>query len=170
MEKEIWKIIDGYNGLYYVSNLGNVKSFNKNKEIILKSNLQKNGYIALNLYKNGKRITYTIHRLVAKAFIENPNNLPQVNHIDGNKLNNNLSNLEWCDNGHNIREAFRLGLNSRKKGIENKRSKKIVNLKTNEVYYSLNEASIKLGMKRNKISYHLNSKNNTLNYLKYENR
>lgn len=102
--KEIWKDIEGYEGCYQVSNFGNVKSLNymhTGKEQILKLKTKKSGYLQVNLCKDGKIKTYTIHRLVAKAFVENPDNLPQVNHIDEDKTNNRFDNLEWCDQKYN---------------------------------------------------------------------
>lgn len=99
--KEIWRNIKGYDGLYIVSNCGRVKTLHKkgsyphNKDGILKNNLAKNGYYMVALCKNGKIERVLVHRLVATTFIPNPNNYPVVNHIDENKLNNNVANLEW---------------------------------------------------------------------------
>lgn len=103
-EKEIWKDIKGYEGLYQVSNLGNVKSLNYGrtcKERILIPCKKPNGYLNVELSKNCICKKFYVHRLVAKAFIENPDNLPQVNHIDENKLNNRVDNLEWCSYEYN---------------------------------------------------------------------
>lgn len=101
MIEEIWKDIEGFDGVYKVSNTGNVKSTRNTigrklvGEHILKGRLDADGYRRVHLrYKNINK-EYSIHRLVAKAFIPNPNNLPTVNHKDENKLNNNASNLEW---------------------------------------------------------------------------
>ena len=91
--KEIWKDIKGYEGLYKVSNLGNVKSLKINANIKPSKGRK---YIGVNLYKNGVTKTKSIHRLVAEHFIDNPNNKPCVNHIDCNRTNNKASNLEWC--------------------------------------------------------------------------
>lgn len=89
---EIWKDIDGYEGLYQVSNLGRVKS--SKHDIILKT-YSNRGYHQVQLSKNNIKSNKTIHRLVAQAFIPNPDNKPQVNHIDEDKTNNKVSNLEW---------------------------------------------------------------------------
>lgn len=108
---EIWNDIKGYEGLYQVSNMGRVKSVArtvmwKNKEVkryksrIMKSRV-KNGYCCASLYKDFKSREYRVHRLVAEAFIPNPNELPFINHIDENKLNNNVENLEWCTRQYN---------------------------------------------------------------------
>ena len=95
-EKEIWKDVVGYEGLYQVSNLGRVKTirFGRNKN--LGCGVDKRGYTNVSLYVNGKRITRNIHRLVAIAFLPNPNNYPQIDHIDGNPRNNRADNLRWC--------------------------------------------------------------------------
>ena len=100
--EEIWKDIQGYEGQYMVSNLGRVKSFKKNSNgNILKISDDGNGYKQISLYKNGKSKTWKIHRLVAIAFIPNPNDLPQVNHKDEDPSNNCVDNLEWCDGKYN---------------------------------------------------------------------
>lgn len=106
--EEIWKDIKGYEGYYQVSNLGRIKNIKTNT--IRKLDLRGNGYYYIDLWKNNQRNKYAIHRLVAETFILNPDNLPQVNHIDGIKTNNNVDNLEWCNQSHNTKEAYRLGL------------------------------------------------------------
>lgn len=114
MEKEIWKDIPNYDGLYKISNFGNVKSFNNKtnhkKPIILKQTIdRKNGYLTVSLSKNKEKKTYRVHRLVANAFIYNSDNYPCVNHKDGNKLNNNYNNLEWCTYQQNIIHSWENG-------------------------------------------------------------
>ncbi|MCI6614441.1 MAG: NUMOD4 domain-containing protein [Mollicutes bacterium] len=99
---EIWKDVIGYENLYKVSNWGRVKSFRFGKERILKTFKNKDGYLQVGLWKNNKRKIFLVHRLVAQAFLDNPNNLPEVNHKDENKLNNVVSNLEWCDRTYNV--------------------------------------------------------------------
>lgn len=95
---ETWKDIKGYEGLYQVSNEGRIKNIKRDKIL---SNLNANGYMGINLHKNGVMKQYKIHRLVAESFIPNPNSLPQVNHKDECKSNNSVENLEWCDAGYN---------------------------------------------------------------------
>ena len=113
---EIWEDIPGYEGYYQISNLGNVKSLkretnnNHGKEEYIKSQEIRNGYYSVSLWKEGKGKHYTIHRLLAELFIPNPDDKPQVNHIDGNKLNNNLLNLEWVTQEENARHAYMNGL------------------------------------------------------------
>lgn len=91
--EEIWKDIKDYEGLYQVSSFGRVKSFYTNR--ILKGSEDSWGYLQVKLYKNGIKSNKKMHRLVAQSFIPNPENKPEVNHIDENKTNNKLSNLEW---------------------------------------------------------------------------
>ena len=98
--EEIWKDIEGYEGLYQVSNMGRVKSLRRN--IILKNRIKRKGYVRVMLRTNNIPKEYFVHRLVATAFISNPDNLPQVNHKDENKTNNCVNNLEWCDGKYNI--------------------------------------------------------------------
>lgn len=103
-----WKPIKGYEGLYDVSDEGDVYShFYK---VCLKLKLNNNGYYTVRLSLSGKEKNIPLHRLIALHFIPNPENKPQINHIDGNKLNNKLENLEWCTNQENSRHARRLGL------------------------------------------------------------
>jgi hypothetical protein len=106
--KEIWKDISDYHGIYQVSSCGQIRSldhFDKygrlKKGRILKQTKDKGDYLVVNLYRNGKLTKGKVHRLVALTFIPNPNNLPEVNHKDGNKSNNYLSNLEWCTSKEN---------------------------------------------------------------------
>lgn len=94
------KDIAGYEGLYAVTSCGKVWSYRNEK--FLKPKREKSGYLHVDLYKNGQMKSYKIHRLVAMAYIPNPDNLPQINHKDENKTNNCLQNLEWCDSKYNI--------------------------------------------------------------------
>ena len=112
MNKEIWKDIKGYEGLYQVSNLGNVRSLNHYasngiKNILYKGRIlkqtkhKKTGYLLTTLCKNNKHKTVLSHKLVAEAFIPNIYNLPCINHKDENKHNNRVDNLEWCTHKYN---------------------------------------------------------------------
>lgn len=113
----LFKSIVGYEGLYAVSNTGKIKSCERcyadgrhlnEKEI--HGGYFSNGYQFVCLRKNGKNKNCLVHRLVAEAFIDNPNCYPVVNHIDGNKANNDVSNLEWCTQGQNLKHAVDTGL------------------------------------------------------------
>lgn len=129
---ELWENVQGYEGLYQVSNLGRIKSLLfinnvciKEREKILKIETNKKNRQHIALYKNGKRKNMAVHRLVAKAFIPNPNNLPQINHIDGNPKNNKVENLEWCSASYNMKHAYANNLLKLKKYNE-KNSKAII--------------------------------------------
>ena len=113
-ESEIWKDVVGFEGLYKVSNKGNVYSVRRRDSRgikcggrRLKPTHTRNGYLKVDLHNNGKRKTKHIHRLVTEAFIPNPESLPQINHIDEVKDNNNVENLEWCDSSYNINYGTR---------------------------------------------------------------
>lgn len=103
--EEKWKDIEEYEGLYQVSNLGRVKSLGNGvthkEERILKQRKDNGGYLKVHLCCEGKHKHHSVHRLVAQAFIPNPDNLPQVNHKDENKQNNCVDNLEWCTSEYN---------------------------------------------------------------------
>ena len=100
--QEIWKDVRGWEGLYQISNLGNVRTLHYKKPYLRKLSKTQRGYLVVNFFiSKGKYKNYSVHRLVAEAFIPNPNNLPQINHKDENRLNNRVDNLEWCTNKYN---------------------------------------------------------------------
>lgn len=158
--KEIWKDVVQFEGYYQVSNLGNVKRLrtevqsclkhHNGTKIVKERNLTKkiqNKYYSVHLCKNGKSKTIRVHRLVAQAFIPNPNNLPQINHKDENKLNNSADNLEWCTCKYNQNYG------TRKYKREHSKVKPIqkIDIKTKEVldtYFSLSYAA-----KENNLSF-----------------
>ena len=130
---EIWKDIENYEGLYQVSNLGRVRSLERDvyysngiishlKEKILVPVLDKDGYQIVSLYKNRKLKTMKVHRLVAMAFIPNPENKPQINHKDEVKNNNVVENLEWCTSKYNALYGTRI-----QRCVQNRKSQKLGN-------------------------------------------
>lgn len=160
LEGEIWRDIKDYEGLYQVSNYIRVKSLPRNgtilTESILKQRINKDGYRVVQFSKNGKIRNHFIHRLVAEAFLENPNNLPYINHKDENKLNNIPENLEWCDSKYNCNYGTR---NERIKRFskDNHASKPIVQIdkNTNEIikeWDSIMDAERALGIDNGHIS------------------
>lgn len=111
--EEIWKPIKDYENLYEISNFGVIRKVKTKRP--LKVFYRTNGYYTTSLCKNYKVTMIYLHRVIAETFIPNPNNLPCINHIDGNKTNNDLSNLEWCSYSDNNRHAYEIGLKNCKK-------------------------------------------------------
>lgn len=144
----MWKPINGYEDLYEVSQNGDVKSLLKNR--LLKPWKHKKGYLVITLTKDKKHKHFYVHRLVAEAFLENKRSKGEVNHIDGNKKNNRLNNLEWCDGLENRKHAYENGLRKMQGDI-----KVAVVSKNGSViakFDSLSEASRKTGVSLTAIS------------------
>lgn len=160
---EEWKVVE-INPNYLVSNYGRVKTIDhpvwckvNNSYSIRKgrfckpSNNNSKKYWRVGIQINNKQKHIAVHRLVATAFIPNPNNLPQINHIDGNKDNNYVGNLEWCDNSYNQKHAFEIGLRDKKKCSLNCHLRK---LSEEEVKYILEEyQKIDLSIRGNKMKF-----------------
>lgn len=147
--KEIWKDIKGYEGYYQVSNTGLVKRLPGIKcktERILCYGTQKTGYKYVNLSKDNKPYTKRVHRLVAETFIPNPYNLPQVNHKDEDKGNNNVNNLEWCNAKYNVNYGARNNKAIIARGIP------VKCVETNIIYPSAREAARQTGIYASSIS------------------
>ena len=165
MNEEVWKDIEGYEGLYQVSNMGRVRSLDRYKPQknrygdvtnhfykgqILTPKIDRYGYKTIKLsIKKHKAPTKTIHRLVASAFIQNPENKYTVNHKDGNKLNNRVNNLEWMTNAENIHHGYETGL-IKKTQLNNKKSKRVAQYDLNwnliRVFPSTKEVERSLGL------------------------
>lgn len=127
---EYWADVLGYEGFYKISNKGRVKSLYRLVESpirgmvprysnVLKQHINPYGYLCTQLHKNGKHQNFRIHRLIALAFIPNPENKETINHKDGNKLNNEISNLEWATRAENTRHAWKNGLTKAVLGEKN---------------------------------------------------
>ena len=157
LNEEIWKDIEGYEGLYQISNLGRIYSNISNKILALRKN--KRGYSQINLYKDGGRTMFSIHRLVAQTFIPNPENKPQVNHIDEDKTNNRVDNLEWVTSKENNNHGTRLYRSAMKK----RRSVVSKHIKSGAVlvHDSQISASIKLSVRRTDINNVLRGRQKT---------
>ena len=174
--KEIWRDVVGYEGLYQVSNLGRVKSLGRfvvnpvtskgymwKPEKILRPCKHSKGYLLVGLHKDGYLKT-AVHRLVALAFIPNPQNLPQIDHINADKTNNNVNNLRWVTAKQNVNnplnmvhligennpfygkkhsEETKRKISDRLSGKNNPKAHKVKNIDTNEIFNTVKEASIK---------------------------
>jgi hypothetical protein len=167
---------------YFVTEEGLVFSSKTNK--FLKFSYDQQGYQRVGLYiGNYKSKTIKVHRLVAETFIDNPLNKKDVNHIDGNKSNNNIFNLEWCTRSENIKHAFKIGLskisdNQKKRftqmtkaqiGSKNPAARKIINIITGEVFNTIKEVLPLVNLKRTTFQAMLNNQNpNKTNFKYYE--
>ena len=162
MVDEIWKDIPNYEGTYKINNFGEIRRYNTystyDKRIPkyhnIKAHIGKSGYYRVVLNKNNKAKNYLVHRLVAQAFIPNPNNLPQINHKDENKGNNSVNNLEWCTLKYNCNYGTRTQRIADKLKIMHKgkhfskqnefkkgqNAKKVINITTNKIYNSMQDA------------------------------
>ena len=162
----IWKDIKGYEGLYQVSDEGEVRSLgngnsNSSKERIIKPTKDKYGYLYITLCKNGKKKTIKIHRLVAEAFLPNPDNLPEVNHKDENKINNRANNLEFCDRKYNVN----YGTGKKRSAEKLSKPVKQFDLQGNFIqeFPSANEVQRKFGYSHGNISSACSGKRKTAN-------
>ena len=150
LPKREWKKVKNYEGKYWVSNNGKIK--NKNKRLKLSKNKQ--GYLMVHLCKNNKCKWFRVHRLVAEAFIPNPNNYSEVNHKDENKENNHLNNLEWCNRKYNMNYGT-----IKDRMVTNK--EKVICIETGIVYESITDAARKMNVHRSNISACVRGKHKT---------
>lgn len=169
MEK--WKIIEGYNYKYEVSNTGNIRR-TKDKKILKKQ--LRGGYFRVSLCIHGKFNFKSVNRLVAIAFISNPENKPQVNHINGKKDDDRVENLEWCTRSENIRHAIRIGLKpslpmpeKTRKAIRERNIIKVIDIDSGIVYESIKSASESIGINRHTLSQYLSGSRTNKTSLKY---
>jgi hypothetical protein len=171
--KEIWKDVPGYEGIYQVSNQGRIKSLDRSTCIfrkgtdherilhgqILVQMLDKSGYCRVWLYKNKKRKYVLVSRIVAKAFLPNPDNLPQVNHKSEVKTDNSVENLEWCDEKYNSNYGTAI------KRRSEKNKKRIIQLSKDGTelcyWYSITDAANETGLSISAISHCLTGRRKT---------
>jgi len=175
---EIWEYILGTDGRYSVSNIGNIRSngfevrngngVRRVRPRILKLQNHPQGYKVVNIKINDKYETLLVHRMVAMAFIPNPDNKEFINHIDGNKLNNCVDNLEWCTRQENENHAFMTGLKNTT-GDNNGFAKKVIDVTTGKTFGTIKEASLYFGINYSTLRKMMcDIKNNTTNLRYYE--
>lgn len=156
-EDEIWKDIPQFEGIYQASTKGRIRSLDRErycrnkhtflcKGKILMPKIQNSGYMIVWLRKDGKTYAKTIHRLIAKTFIPNPSAFEQVNHKDGNKINNNVKNLEWCSRSENVKHAYRVIHRLKPRSV------KVQCVDTGEIFESIKEAEKAFGICRGAIN------------------
>lgn len=158
---EIWKDVVNFEGVYKVNNSGKIYSIPRKgtKGGILKPAKQKNGYYFIHLKNKDKKINTGVHRLVAEAFIPNPENKPTVNHKDGNKENNYVNNLEWATYEEQLKHSLELGLRKSQCNIQRKA---VVILPTNDKIYfeNINDLTKYFNKSRSYINHYINKKGN----------
>lgn len=173
--EELWVDVKDYEGLYQVSNLGRVKSLDrinkhsegniriiKGKILKIQINNKRGGYCEISIHKEGHEKRFRLNRLVAIHFIPNPNNLPEVNHIDGKKENNRADNLEWMTSIENKHHGWENNLYT-----GNHIKKQIICNETGEVYESITDASLKIPCDRRYLQRHLNGERKTVKGFTY---
>ena len=176
MRNELFLDIPGYEGLYEINKNGDI--FSKERSVISKNGVVKIyprrkkvctklkiGYYAVGLWKENKQDIVFLHRLIAETFIPNPNNYLYINHIDGNKENNSIENLEWCTQSYNVLHAYKTGLTGR--------NVPVMCIETGEIFHSQSYAARKLGdiNKQSAISQCLLGKRETafgFHWIRYE--
>jgi hypothetical protein len=164
MEEHSWKCAHKYEGLYEINKHGQVRSLHKrNFHQVMPQRMDRAGYLTVRLSKGGKDSTVSIHRLLAYAFISNTEEKPWVNHKDGNKLNNEIINLEWCTPSENSKHAYETGLSK----VSEKSCKKVIDTCTNMVYDSVSKAAKALDITYSTCKNYLNGNRPNPTCLRY---
>ena len=153
---EQWLDIEGYEGIYQISNYGRVKSFHRNKERLLTPSPNRDGYLIVHLCNGGTKRTCRVNRLVAEAFCDNPNGYNEVNHLDENRQNNHYTNLVWVTHQENMQHSA-----NNRKGKQAFKKKPVRCLETNTVYESVKAAAFAVDGKPSGLSACLNGARNT---------
>ena len=169
---EIWKDIEGYENLYQVSNMGNVKSLDRIDSMgrhvkggLMSLTPVKDGYLQASLSKDGDNKKYKVHRLVCKAFIPNPENKSEIDHINGDKTDNRVENLRWCTHKENMNNPLILDIFKHRVGVKNGFSKSVIQFtKDNELirkWDCIADIKRELGIEVSNISYCCSGKRKT---------
>lgn len=149
----MWNPIPGYEGIYVISQNGEIRCISaKRRTDVLKQRIDRSGYRTARLSCNGRTKSFFVHRLVAMTFIPNPEDKPQVNHKNGNKLDNSVSNLEWSTASENVKHAYGMNL------IKSK-GRPLLDTSTGKVYCSIKDASLQSGIKYSTLRNYLNGSN-----------
>lgn len=146
--------VPGYEGLYSITRTGTITNA-RGRTISQRIDLR-SGYITVGLTREGVTRTHYLHRLLASTFLENPNGLPVVNHLDGNRLNNRLDNLEWCTHAQNVKHAYDHGLIEGNRGGNQHMAVPVILLETGEVFTTIKEAASRANVNYNTFRNRLN--------------
>lgn len=152
------KDIPGYEGKYAITSCGKVWSYYINN--FLSQHIDRKGYQRVMLHLNGKQKLWSVHRLVAITYIPNPNNFPEVNHKDENKLNNSINNLEWCDRKYNLNYGTARERSAERQKKTSPFNKRVLCVETGIIYFSAQEAKRQTGINNTSISKVCNGKRN----------
>ncbi|MCU7551799.1 NUMOD4 domain-containing protein [Chitinophagaceae bacterium LB-8] len=164
MQELTWVPVKNYEGYYEINEKGEVRSLHKrNFHEIMPQRIGRGGYLTVSLSKRAKDYTEFVHRLLAFTFISNPEEKPWINHKDGNKLNNEIGNLEWCTPSENAKHAYETGLSK----VPEKSCRKVIDTCTNKVYDSASQAAKALNIAYSTCKNYLNGGRTNPTCLRY---